>query len=103
MKNAEEKPQEVDRKRYTLNVGLIIAAGLSGFLTVAILFVALFFGLWLDNIVLQNERNIFTVFLLIVSVPFTLLAMLWVVRFTTSRLRSSTKAQEGDQEEADLG
>ncbi len=99
--SANGKPPKVDRKQYTFNMALVGAAGLAGCLTVLILFVALFVGLWLDNNVLQNERNIFTVFLLVGSVPFTLAAMLWVVRWATTRLQPPIMKEEDDQEEAD--
>lgn len=94
------KPKKTDPGRYALNMTLVGAASLAGFLTVAILLVALFAGLWLDNH-FSNENHIYTIALLCVSVPFTLVAMLWVVRFVTSRIQPPDLSR--DEEDAASG
>ncbi|MCW5875005.1 MAG: AtpZ/AtpI family protein [Anaerolineales bacterium] len=95
-----EENKKSDPRRYALNVTLVGAASLAGFATVAILFLALFAGLWLDNF-FSTENHIYTIVLLCVSVPFTLMAMLWVVRFTTSRIQLSGSPK--DEEDAASG
>ena len=93
----EKKAPERDRRQYATNVILVSAAGLAGCLTVAIIFVALVVGLWLDSTF--DTRPLFTIILMIGSVPVTLVAMLWVVRMTTSRMKPAVKNQtEGLQE-----
>lgn len=73
---------------------------MAGFLTVLILFLALFAGLWLDNQLATTDNHLFTIFLLCASVPFTLLAMLWVVRWATSRLKPSARENAEPEEDA---
>jgi hypothetical protein len=94
-----------DPRRYAANMALAGAASLAGFLTVAILFLALFAGLWLDN-QFETENHMYTIGLLCTSVPFTLMAMLWVVRFTTSRIKPSEQSNSElpkDEEDAARG
>ncbi len=81
---------ERDRKRYAANLTLAAVAGQVGCLTLVIIFVALFGGLWLDN--RFQTRPTFTILLLIGSVPVTLIAMFWVVRQATSRMRPGGEA-----------
>lgn len=87
-------------RRYAANMALVGAASLAGFITVAILFVALFGGLWLDNY-FETGSHVWLVGLLCGSVPVTLLAMLWVVRFTTSRIQPVDSPK--DEEDAASG
>ncbi len=93
-------PLNKNPRRYAANIALVGAASLAGFITVAILFVALFAGLWLDNY-FSNQNHIYTIVLLCVSVPFTLVAMLWVVRFATSRIQPPGSPK--DEEDAASG
>lgn len=90
-----QEPGRKDPKRYAANMALAGAASLAGFLTVAILFLALFAGIWLDN-QFETENHMYTIGLLCTSVPFTLMAMLWVVRFTTSRIKPNSPKDEED-------
>lgn len=81
-------------------MALVGAASLAGFLTVAILFVALFAGFWLDNY-FATGSHVWKMGLLCASVPVTLLAMLWVVNFTTSRITPVDSPK--DEEDAASG
>jgi len=63
---------------------LALVVGQVGCLTIIIIFAALFLGIWLDN--MFDTKPIFTVGLIIASIPITLVAMLLVVRTGTSRL-----------------
>lgn len=76
---------------------------MAGFLTVLILFLALFAGLWLDNRLATTDNHIFTIIFLCASVPVTLVAMLGVVRWTTSRLRPSRQEDAEFEEDAHGG
>ena len=81
-------------------MAVIGAVSLAGFLTVLILFIALFAGLWLDNQMATTDNHIFTIFFLCASVPVTLLAMLWVVRWATSRVKPSPQEEAQLEEDA---
>jgi len=54
-------------------------------ITFVVIFVALFAGLWLDK--LLNSRPVFTVVLVIISIPVTILLMLRLVKVATSRIK----------------
>ncbi len=85
MSQIGDQPKE-DRGRYAFNLTLAAVAGQVGCLTLVVIFIALFGGLWLDN--RFQTRPLFTLILLIGSVPVTLVAMVWVVRQATSRIKS---------------
>lgn len=93
-------PLKKNPRRYAANMALVGAASLAGFLTVAILFVALFAGFWLDNY-FATGSHVWKMGLLCASVPVTLLAMLWVVNFTTSRIKPVDSPK--DEEDAASG
>lgn len=80
---------EQDRARYAFNLTLAAVAGQVGCLTLVIVIAALFGGLWLDA--RFGTKPMFTVGLVIASVPVTLLGMIWIVRVTTSRISPSKK------------
>ncbi len=79
-----------NRKQYAFNLALAAVAGQVGCLTLVIVLAALFGGLWLDNRL--GTRPMFTIGLMVVSIPVTLVMMFWVVRSATSRLRSEAQA-----------
>jgi F0F1-type ATP synthase assembly protein I len=66
-------------------MALAAVAGQVGCLTVVIVVVAAFGGLWLDS--QFGTRPLFTIGLLLAAVPVTLIAMFWLVRQTTSRIK----------------
>jgi F0F1-type ATP synthase assembly protein I len=97
--NRADQEQKTDRVQYAFNITLAAVAGQVGCLTLAIIFLSLFGGLWLDN---QFEtRPLFTVLLLIGSIPVTIVAMFWVVRKATSHIKSDGKSKLSQSEEAD--
>lgn len=75
-----------DRKQYWLNLTLAGVAGQVGCLTLIIILVAVFGGLWLDANF--NTRPLFTLVLLIASIPVSLASMFFVVRAATSRIKA---------------
>jgi hypothetical protein len=79
-----QKPTEKHSRQRTLNLVLVGVLSQVGFLTLIIIFLALFGGLWLDNIF--ETRPFWTILLMVLSVPVTLFVMFWVVRKATARL-----------------
>jgi F0F1-type ATP synthase assembly protein I len=64
-------------------------------ITFVVLFLALFAGMWLDK--LLNSRPIFTIVLVIISIPVTILLMLRLVKVATSRIKS-TQIKSSEEE-----
>jgi F0F1-type ATP synthase assembly protein I len=82
---SEPENQGKDRFQYAMNLTLASIAGQVGCLTLVIIFIALFAGLWLDRT--METKPLFTIVLLIGSVPVTLFLMFRVVRAATSRIK----------------
>lgn len=82
---SQPEKQGKDRFQYAMNLTLASIAGQVGCLTLVIIFVALFAGLWLDRYF--DTRPLFTIVLLIGSVPVTLFLMFRVVKAATSRIK----------------
>ncbi|MBX3048545.1 MAG: hypothetical protein KIT46_03970 [Anaerolineales bacterium] len=93
------KPGQNDA-RSPISLALLAAAALAGLLTVAIIFLALFAGLWLDNY-FAVENHMYTFGLVCASVPVTLMAMLWVTRVITKRFVPTNLPK--DEEDAASG
>jgi F0F1-type ATP synthase assembly protein I len=102
---SEPENQGKDRFQYAMNLTLASIAGQVGCLTLVIIFVALFAGLWLDRT--MDTKPLFTIVLLIGSVPVTLFLMFRVVRAATSRIKPvqnsdknkiSTPEEDSDRE-----
>lgn len=85
--------KKTEPARYALNMTLAAVAGQVGCLTIVIIFASLLGGLWLDN--QFGTRPLFTVGLLLVSVPVTLITMFWVVRQATSRIQTQSSQRTG--------
>ena len=78
------------------NLTLAVVAGLVGFLTVVIILVSFIAGRWLDK---QFDYGaVFTVTLMVASVPVTLIVMFWVVKSVTARF-ARPPVQKSKQEE----
>lgn len=90
MKPTENQPEK-NRARYAFNLTLAAVASQVGCLTLLIVLAALFGGLWLDA--RFGTKPMFTIGLMIASVPVTLVGMFWVVRMTTARIRSDSKPE----------
>jgi len=82
---SQPENQGKERFQYAMNLTLASIAGQVGCLTLVIIFVALFAGLWLDRYL--DTKPLFTIVLLIGSVPVTLFLMFRVVRAATSRIK----------------
>ena len=101
----QPEKQGKDRFQYAMNLTLASIAGQVGCLTLIIIFFALFAGLWLDRYF--DTKPLFTIVLLIGSVPVTLFLMFRLVRAATSRIKPvqdlektkiSTPEEDADRE-----
>jgi F0F1-type ATP synthase assembly protein I len=75
--------------QYAMNMTMASIAGQVGCLTLAIIFAALFAGLWLDRYL--DTRPLFTIVILLGSVPVTLFLMFRVVKAATDRIKPMQK------------
>ena len=89
---SQPENQGKERFQYAMNLTLASIAGQVGCLTLVIIFVALFAGLWLDRYL--DTKPLFTIVLLIGSVPVTLFLMFRVVRAATSRIKPVQNSKE---------
>lgn len=89
-----------NRAQYIFNLTLAAVAGQVGFLTLVIVLGALFGGLWLDQ--QYATKPLFTLILLLASIPLTLVMMFWLVHNATARIKPVTK-NPSTQEENDRG
>ena len=78
-----------------------IAMVLTGCVTVLILGLAIFLGLWIDN-VLGVAKHYFTLGLVILSVPITIMAIYWVARFTARRFGARTQNAQAENIQEDV-
>lgn len=81
-----------NRKEFTFNLALAFVVGQVGCLTFAIIMAALFGGLWLDRYL--DTKPIFTIILMVLSLPVTLIMMFWVVKKATEKFQSRLKKNE---------
>ncbi len=84
-------------KQYWLNLTLASLAGQVGCLTLIILLAAVFGGLWLDA--RFQTRPVFTLILVIASIPVSLVAMFIVVRLTTSKIKAGPPPEKSSRPE----
>ncbi|MBN2501868.1 MAG: AtpZ/AtpI family protein [Anaerolineales bacterium] len=106
--NASGTPPE-DRRARQKTFNLVLAGVVSqvGLVTVVIILVALFGGLWLDS--QFGTRPIITVTLMVLSMPVTLGLMLFIVRRATAQLKpvtdinKNTEESQSSQEDVDRG
>ena len=93
---------EKSRAQYAVNLTLVAVAGQVGCLTLIIVLAALFGGLWLDRYF--ETRPVFTIGLMVASIPVTLVMMFWVVKTATSKIKiDQVSVNEKLQEEAQSG
>jgi apolipoprotein N-acyltransferase len=91
---------EKSTRQYALNLTLAGVAGMAGVITLVIILVALFTGIWLDNHLDTNHN--FTIILILASVPLTLIVMFYYVKAATARIRPS-ETKKNLEEEANSG
>ncbi len=94
--------QDKNRQQYIANLTLAGMAGQVGCLTLVVVFIALFLGLWLDKYF--ETKPLFTVILLIGSVPVTLFLMFRVAMSAVERIKPTLpQKNQSTEEESDLG
>jgi magnesium-transporting ATPase (P-type) len=96
MSQSGDQPDKMKALR-SLNLTLAAVTGQVGCLTLIIIIAALFIGRWLDNRL--DSSPLFTIALMIGSVPVTLVVMFRVVRWVTARYLQPTKKDSKDLEE----
>jgi len=90
-----------NKKDKLLNLTLVGIVGQVGCLTLAIVIVALFGGLWLDNTL--HTKPVFIIVFLLVSVPVSVLVMLKIVRMGTARIKAGLPTAEKGKMEEPIG
>jgi hypothetical protein len=94
------QPNEKDKDhRKALNLTIIGVFGQVGFLTLFIIVVALLGGLWLDKTF--DSKPLFTIILVIASVPVSLVLMYKIVMWATSRIKPIDNKTPIRQEDSD--
>jgi hypothetical protein len=93
---SQPENQGTDKRQYAFNLTIIGIFGQVGFLTLFIILVALFGGLWLDKTF--ESKPLFTIILMVASVPVSLVLMYKVVTWATGRIKP---VQEQDKIPAD--
>ncbi len=94
---SETEKQGKNNLQSTYNLTLASIAGQVGLLTLVIIFLALFAGLWLDG--RMDSKPMFTILLLIASVPLTVFLMFRVVRSATNRINPVEKLETPEEEQ----
>ena len=90
MSQSDGKGQDEFRTAVTMTV--VWVAGL----TLGIIFLALLAGLWLDKIL--ASKPVFTIVLLLISIPVTLFLTFRVVRSATARMQMAAKNKDTEEE-----
>ncbi len=99
---SDDKQQDRERVQNAFNLSVAAVGSQVGCMTTIIILIALVIGLWLDRVF--STKPMFTILFTIGSIPFTLVAMFWVVRRSTANLISTSKPKtKGSEEEADRG
>lgn len=91
---SEPKDPEKDRQQYAYNLTMAAVAGQVGFVTLVIIFGALIAGLWLDRTF--ETKPLFTMLLMVASMPLTIFVMFKIVQGATSRIKPVIKKKNDD-------
>lgn len=91
--------QKSNRLDYILNLGLAALAGLSGCLSMVVIFGGLLIGLTLDY--LLGTRPLFTILVLVLSVPLALWLMVQLALRSTKTLERRQWGNRAEQNEQD--
>jgi len=94
---SETEKQANDSRQRAYNLTLAGIAGQVGFLTLGIIFVALFGGLWLDKY--MDSKPMFTIILLVGSIPVTVFLMFRVVKTATNKIQPIEKDETPEEEQ----
>jgi F0F1-type ATP synthase assembly protein I len=77
-----------------LSTLLIVVVGQVGCLTLVIILLSVFAGLWLDQTF--GTKPVFTLILLLAGIPLSVILMLTVARRTLARLRAKSESSESN-------
>lgn len=83
---SQPNPPNPDGKQKFVNLTLAALTGQVGCLTLIIIMVALLGGIWLDN--QFQTKPWFTIGLMLISIPISLVVMLFVARKTISKIKT---------------
>lgn len=100
---SQPNADEPSRRQKILNLTLASVTAQVGCITLVIVLAAIFAGIWLDN--RFETRPWFTLGLLVVSVPVSLVIMFWIVRLAVSKIKpgSGQPNKSDKKEETGLG
>jgi F0F1-type ATP synthase assembly protein I len=90
MNNSGKKNQDEFRSAVTMTV--VWVAGL----TLVIIFAGLFAGIMLDRVL--NSKPLFTIGLILASIPLTIYATFRVVKTASSRIQPDAKKEKSEEE-----
>lgn len=90
----QEKPKP-ERMQYAINLGLAGFAGTVGFVTILIVIGALVLGLFLDNQL--HTRPLFTILVLLGSVPITIFVMFRLALTAVAKMKPAQPANKEDK------
>ncbi len=90
-----------NRNQRTINVLIAVLVAQVGCITLAIILAALFGGLWLDN--QMGTKPTYTIVLLLVSIPVSVVLMLVVARKTLSKMRAEASKPTNIEERNNIG
>ncbi len=92
---------EGNQRQRTINVLIAILVAQVGCITLAIILAALFGGLWLDN--QFDTKPTYTIALLLVSIPVSVVLMLVIARRTISKMRAEASKPKRIEEQNNIG
>jgi multisubunit Na+/H+ antiporter MnhG subunit len=85
-----------ENKNLTFSMALASVLGIGGLITLGIVIVFLLGGLWLDRI--MDTRPLFTLLLMIVSAPISIILMYRVAMSSISKINPPAKRTDGEKE-----
>jgi F0F1-type ATP synthase assembly protein I len=84
--------QSDENRRNLVSTLLIVVIGQVGCLTLAVILISVFGGLWLDNTF--GTKPVFTLVLLFAGIPLSVILMLYVSRKALARLKEKYETEE---------
>jgi F0F1-type ATP synthase assembly protein I len=91
----EQKDKQGQNVQYAINLGLAGFAGTVGFVTFGIVFGALLLGLFLDN--QMGTRPIFTILVMLGSVPITIFIMFRLALGAVAKMKIAQPAKKEEK------
>jgi len=90
MEQSDKNPRNI------LNTLLVVMIGQVGCLTIVIILASVFGGLWLDETF--GTKPLFTLVLLLASIPISVFLMLFISRRTLARLKLQSESKSNHHE-----